>query len=157
MVVLEFLFNFEDRFKYQHHIIFTFELGFRMKAVIAILTVLVHFLAEIIQQLLWPAYGRFRIGNCLEQQLFSDFLFGNRLALHEFFKLLDILVTIESYAIAFTTVATGASCLLVIAFETFRNIVMDNESYVGLINAHSKCNGSNNHIGFFHQKSVLIL
>ncbi len=58
---------------------------------------------------------------------------------------------------AFAAISSGTSGLLIISFETFGYIVMDNEPYVGLVDAHSEGYCGDNHIHFFQQESVLVV
>jgi len=61
------------------------------------------------------------------------------------------------YAATFPSITPSASCLLVITFDTFRNIIVDNKANIGLINSHSKSDGSYHYVYFFHQEHILVL
>ena len=52
-------------------------------------------------------------------------------------------------------ISAGASCFLVISFKAFGNVVVDDESHIGLVDAHAKGDGSHNHIDVFFKKSIL--
>lgn len=51
---------------------------------------------------------------------------------------------------AFTAITTRTPSFLIIAFDTFRNIVMNYKSNIGLIDTHSKGYGSDHDIDIFH-------
>ena len=87
----------------------------------------------------------------------SYLLLGYRLAYHEFFQFLYILIAVESQAIALSAVAACAACLLVVALNTLRNIIVNHKAYIGLINPHTKGNGSYHYLYFFHKEHVLVL
>ena len=78
------------------------------------------------------------------------------LVLHELFKLLNILVPVESYTLPLSSVSSCPAGLLVIALEAFRNIIMNDIPDIGFVYAHAKSNGCNNHINLFHEKTVLV-
>ena len=140
------------------HLFPSVELLLRMQTVVAGSAVL-HLVSfsEIIQQQ-FPATGvGFGICHSLHQKLLSDFLLGNRLALHEFLKFLDILITVEGYTLSFLTVSAGASRLLIISFDTLRNVIVDHKADIRLVNTHSESNGRNNHIYILHKEGVLIV
>ena len=103
-----------------------------------------------------PAYRRLGIVCRFSQELTSYFLFGHRLALHEFFHLLQILSGIERDADTFTSIASAPACFLIIPFKRLWHVVMDHETHIGLVNTHSESNGSDNNIDAFKQESVLI-
>ena len=67
------------------------------------------------------------------------------------------MLRIESNALSLASITSGTSGFLIIAFEALGNIVVDDKAHVGLVNAHSKGNGGNNHIHLFHQELVLVL
>ena len=114
-------------------------------------------LAEVVEQQLSAA--RIRLGIChgFHQQLLSDFLLGDRLALHELLQFLDVLVAVECDALAFLSVSASTSCLLIISFDALRYVVMYHEAHVRLVDAHAECNCCHDHIYFFHQELVLVL
>ena len=70
---------------------------------------------------------------------------------------MNIFVIIESDTLTFAAVTTSAACLLVITFEALRNIVVDDETDVWLVDAHTESDGSNDDVNFFHQESVLVI
>ena len=109
------------------------------------------------QQRLAPAYGRFGISSGFQQKLLSNFLLCHRFSLHELLELLQVFVCIKGYALTFTTISSGASCLLVISFQTLRNIVVNHKPHVGLVYSHTESNSSHNDVHLFHQEVILIL
>ena len=109
------------------------------------------------QQCLAPAHGRFGISSGFQQKLLAYFLFCHRFSLHELFQFLQVFVCIKSQALAFAAVSAGTSCLLVIPFQTFGDIVMDYKPYIRLVNSHTESDGSYNHFHLFHQEIILVL
>ena len=109
------------------------------------------------QKRLAATYGRLGIRSRLQQKLLAYFLFCHRLALHELLQLLQIIVRIESDALSFSSVAPCTPRLLVIAFQTLGNVIMNNKAYVGLVDTHAKRNGSYNDINLLHQEIILVL
>ena len=122
-----------------------------MQTVVAVAAVvLVILFAEIMQQQLPATYRRLGIRGRFLQQLAAYILLGHGLALHELLELLQVLIRIESYALSFSAVASGASRFLVIAFKTLRNIIMDDEAHVRFVNAHAERYRRNNHVDALH-------
>ena len=109
------------------------------------------------QQRLSAAYRRFGISSSFQQKLFAYFLFCYRFALHELFQFLQVFIGIKGNALSFTPVSSGTSCFLIISFQTFRNVIVNDITYIGLINTHTESNGCHNHIYFLHQEVILIL
>ena len=104
----------------------------------------------------FPAVGgRLSVRHHFLQQLHPYLLLGNRLALEELFEFVDVLVAVKSNATAFPTVTARPSRLLVIAFQGLGHVVVDDIAHVGLVNAHAKRNGRDNHIHVLHQELVL--
>ncbi len=158
MLHLETLRQRLDKFDDHGHLFLSVKLLLRMQAVVAGTAVIfVIVLSEITEQQLSAAGIRLGICHCLHQKLFSDLLLGYRLALHELLKFLDVLVTVERNALTFASVSSGASGLLIIAFDALRNVVMDDETHVRLVDSHSKGDGGDNDVDLLHQKLVLIL
>ena len=109
------------------------------------------------QQQLAAANGTFGIGGCFFKKLLANLLFSERFAFHELLKFLKVLVGIESDALPFAAVASGATRFLIIAFKAFGNVVMYDEANVGLVNAHAEGNRGNNHVDAFHDEVILCL
>lgn len=53
-------------------------------------------------------------------------------------------------------VAAGAAGLLIIPFETFRNVVMDHITHVGLVDPHPERDGRHDYVDLFVQELVLV-
>ena len=70
---------------------------------------------------------------------------------------MHILAVVESYALAFAAVASGTSGLLIVALQALGYVIMDNITYIGLVNTHAKSNGCHNHVNLFHDKGILSL
>ena len=133
------------------------DLWTRIAAVVAVAAVFLRILlAEVVQQRLAAAHRTLGVGHRLLQQQFADLLFGDGLALHELFEFLNVLVTVESQAVAFAAVTAGAARLLIIAFERLGYVVMDHITHVGLVDAHAECDRGDDHVGALHQEMVLI-
>ena len=64
---------------------------------------------------------------------------------------------VESDALAFAAVAACTASLLIVAFEAFRYVVVNDETHIGLVDAHAESDGGNDDIHFFHQEFVLVL
>ena len=129
-----------------------------MDAVVAIAAVvLVVGLAEVVQQCLAATHRRLGIVGRLVEKLFSNLLLIEWLALHELLKLEQVLLGIESDALAFTAITSGTSGLLVITFQTLGNIVVDDKAHVWLVNAHAEGDGRHNDVDLLEQELVLVL
>ena len=147
-----------DEFYDHGHLLLPVKLLLRMQAVVACTAVLhLIILSEIVQQQLSSARIGFCICHCLHQQLPAYLLLCDRFALHEFLKFLYVLVAVERYALPLASVSSGAPGLLIIAFDTFRNIVMDDKSHIRFVYAHAERYGSNDDIYLLHQELVLVL
>ena len=128
-----------------------------METIVAAVAILLGILfSEIVQQRLAPADRTLGIGNRFLQQQLTDLLFGQRLALHEFFEFLNILITIKGQAVSSAAVAARAARLLIIAFEGLGNIVMDYITHVGLVDTHAESDRRDDHIDLLIQESILI-
>ena len=97
------------------------------------------------------------VGHHLVQELTVDFLLCDRFALHELLQLLDVLVGVVAYADAFFAVAPGTAGLLIVAFDALGDVVVDNETNVGLVDTHAEGYGCHYHVGLFHKEGVLIV
>ena len=109
------------------------------------------------QQCFPAAYRRFSIRGSLQQKLFAYFLLCHGLSLHELLQFLQVFVRIKSNTLSFASISSGTSCFLIISFQTFRNIIVNDKTYVRLVNTHTEGNGRYNHFYLFHQEIVLIL
>ena len=146
-----------DGFQRRYEQLFALNRSARREAIVAAAAVLLRKLfAEVVQQHFTSADCGLGIGSRLQQQLFTDLLFDDGLALQELLQLLKVFVGVESQASALATVTSGTPRLLVIALETFGNVVMDHIAYVGLVDTHTEGNGGHNDVSLFHQEGVLI-
>src|SRR5690606_37123793 len=109
------------------------------------------------QELLSSTNCRFCIRNCFKNQLPANFLFCNWFSLEKFLQFLNVFIAVKGDAFPFAAVTSGSSGFLIVALQTFKNIVVNYKTYIRLVNSHTKSNGGNNHIGFFHQKFILML
>ena len=129
-----------------------------MQAVITVTTVILGIcLAKIVQQHLSTTDGRLSISGRFHKQLAADILFSHRLTLHELIEFLKVFVRIESDAEALATIASCTSCLLVIAFQRFRNVIVDDETHIGFVDTHTKGDSGNDHIDILHEEVILRL
>ena len=82
-------------------------------------------------------------------------LFGHGLALHELLEFLQILSGIVGYASSFAAIAPGTSCFLIVSFQTFGNVVVNDEAHVGLVYAHAEGDGGHYDVDAFHEEIIL--
>ena len=133
------------------------DLRLGVAAVVAVAAVVLGILfAKVVQQRPAAAHRTLGIGDRFEQQQLADLLFGDGLALHELFELLDVLITIKGQAVAFAAVTAGAARLLVIAFERLGNVIVDDIAHVGFVDAHAEGDRRHDDLDALHQKVVLI-
>ena len=129
-----------------------------MQTVVTVVAVVLRiFFTEIMQQHLPSADGRLGVCGRLSQQLSADVLFGYRLALHELIQFLQVFLRIKRNTQTFAAISSGASRFLVIAFQGFGNVVVDDEAYIGFVDAHTKSNGGHNDVNLLHQEIILCL
>ena len=140
------------------NIFLTVETDFWIQAVVASAAVFfVVFLAEIMQQQLVAAHWRLGVCHCLIEQFASNLLFSDVLALVEFLEFMDVLVVVESDAVSFAAVTTCTTSLLIVAFEALRDVVVNHETDVGLVDAHSESDSRHDDVDLLHQELILIL
>ena len=84
-----------------------------------------------------------------------NLLFSQRLPLKELLQFLNVPVAVECDAVAFTTVPSGATRLLVIALQGLRHVVVNDIPDVRLIDAHAKCDGRHDDVHVLHQELIL--
>ena len=158
MLYLELLRQGIHQLYHQAHLLAAVECGLGIDAVVAAAAVL-HpvILPEVVQQQAPAATAGLGVSDYLGQKLTADLLLGHRLALHELFELADILVAVVGDAAAFLAVTSGTSCLLVIALYALGDVVVDDETHVGLVDTHAEGYGSDYHVDLLHQEGVLVL
>src|SRR6267154_6065696 len=62
----------------------------------------------------------------------------------------------EQQAFARQAVSSGAACLLIIAFDVLRQIVMDHKTHVRFVDAHAESDRRTNHAHFVAQEEFLV-
>ena len=128
-----------------------------LAAVVAVAAVvLVVFLAEIVQQQFAPAYSALRITLRLEQQLVPDAYLFRCLVFLEPAQTLYVVRRIETQTVALAAVTTGTPCLLIIAFQRFRDVIMYHETHIRLVDTHAERYRCYYHLAFLHQERVLV-
>ena len=132
--------------------------GLGMEAVVADSAIVFSIIfSEIVEQHFPAAEACLGVGHSLHQQLSSDLLFGNGLPEHEFLELLDVFVAVVGYAIRQLSVSTGPSCLLVISLDALRDVIVDDEPHVRLVDTHSEGDCGDDYVHILHQEAVLVL
>ena len=133
-------------------------LRLRMQTVVTIAAIILQvFFTEIMEQHLATADRRLGIGGRLGKELPTDILLGHGLAFHKLLQLLQVLIAVESYTLSFAAVTTSSTCLLIIAFQTLGDIIVDDKTDVGFVDTHAKSNGSHDDVDVFLQEIVLRL
>ncbi len=129
----------------------------RLQTIIA--TVAWHlreFFTEIFQQRGAPAFTRLGVMDHLLKLRPSDRRFLFALFIDEVDLLGHIAGAEKQYAFSRQTVAPGPACLLIIALQIFRQIIMHNETDVRLIDAHSERDGCGDHADIVAQERFLM-
>src|SRR5262249_10684301 len=96
------------------------------------------FFAEISEQSHASALASLSVMDYLLELRSGDSRFALALFVDEMELLGDIACTEQQHAFARQSVPAGAPCLLIIALQIFRQVVMQNETDIRLINAHSE-------------------
>ena len=89
--------------------------------------------------------------------MLADLLFGDGLAAHELLELLDVFVAVVSDAKTLASVTACTAGLLVVTFDALGDVVVDDETDVGLVDTHAERDGGHYHVDVFHQELVLVL
>ena len=130
----------------------------RMQAVVALAAILrLVFLSEIVQEELATTDGSLGISSRFLQELSSDILLCNRLSLHELLQLAQVVRREESEANTFAAISSCPTGFLIVTFQAFRNVVMDDVTHIWLVDTHAESNGSNDDIDALHEEIVLSL
>ena len=58
---------------------------------------------------------------------------------------------------AFAAVASGTAGLLVVAFDALGDVVVDDETHIGLVDAHAEGDGGHDDVHVLHEEFVLVL
>ena len=158
MLDLEVLRKTGDEVDDKLHVLAAVEYGLRVEAVVAATAVLLSvFFAEVVEQQFPAALARLGVCHDLVQELAADFLLGHGLALHELLQFAYILIAVVGDAEAFFAVAARAPGLLIIALYALRDVVVDYETHVRLVDSHAEGDRGHYHIYLLHQELVLIL
>ena len=114
--------------------------------------------AEVVQQRL-AATGQlvFCIADNGIQVLDGDAFFLALFLVDEIVDLGDVGITIKQEAVCGQTVTPGATDLLIIAFDAFRQIKVDDEAHVGFVDAHPEGDGGDNDLHIVADERFLIL
>ena len=112
-------------------------------------TLLVTTGSEAVENAVKIARAATKRSGTIVQQLLADFLLVDRLALQKLVQFLQVTVRIECYAPTLASIAACTACFLIVSFQAFRYVVMNDKTYIGLVNTHTECNGSYNHINVF--------
>ena len=158
IILAEIFLDGQNSLKSHNQLILCAYLLFRMQTVITVATVFLFIiLTEIVEQHLAATYGSLGISSRLLKELATDVLLSNRLTLHKLVKFVEILMTIEGKTDALAPVSAGTSGLLVITFEALGDIIMNNETDIGFVNAHTESNGCYDNIYLLHKEVILRL
>ena len=158
LVFLELLLDGLNHLHGQHDEFGCVHLGLRVVAVVAVVATLrLVRLAEIMEQVLAAAAGGFRIRRGLGQQLVHHLLLGHRLLVGKILQFVQVLVVVEGDAKALAVVTTGTTRFLIVAFQTLRHVVVDDEAHIRLVDAHTEGDGGHDDVGLLHQEVVLVL
>ena len=91
------------------------------------------------------------------QQLPTDILLRERLALHELLQFLQVLPRIECDTQSLAAVTTRTTRFLIITLQALRNIIMDDKAHIRLVDTHTKSNRRHDDIDAFHHEVILRL
>ena len=111
--------------------------------------------SEVVEEKAAAAGRRLGVGHDFLHQLRPHFPFGNRFVAKEFLQFEDVLVGVESHAAAFQAVAAGAACFLIIVFDAFGDIEMDDKADVGFVDTHAEGDRGYDNVDLFHQEVIL--
>jgi len=112
--------------------------------------------AKIPQQRCAPAFPCFGIRDHGAQLLMRDPLFAFAFFLDKSPLFYYVADAEEKHAVARQTIASGASCFLVIPFDVLRQVVVNHVTHVRFVNAHAERNCSRDHPRIVAQKCFLI-
>ena len=83
-------------------------------------------------------------------------MLSERFTLLELAEPLDVFGRIEAETVAFATIASGTTGLLIVAFERLGNVVVNDEAHVGFVDTHTESNGCNDDLCLLHEEGVLV-
>ena len=111
-------------------------------------------LTEIMHKYLSATHRRLGIVSRLHEQLAADLLLGHRFGLYKFFQFLKVFTRIERYASPLPAITSGTTGLLIISFETLRDVIMNHISHIRLVYSHSERDCGDNHIDILVEESI---
>src|SRR5258707_1031012 len=114
------------------------------------------FFAKISQQSQAPAFARLGVMNHLLKLRSGNSRFAFTLFVDKMELFRHIARAEQQYAVAWQSVPAGASGLLIIALQIFREIVMHHKADVWFVDAHSECNCRSDHADIVSQERFLI-
>ncbi len=144
------------RIKHQRHLLLHGECFGRLHAVVTEAAIFAVIFAKITEQLPTAAHAQIGVSHHLAQQVAGVVALGDRLVFIEFFQFQDVGVAIKHQAVAFQPIAPGAARFLIVAFQRLRNVVVDDEAHIGLVDAHPEGNGCHDHLHVLVQEGILV-
>ena len=131
----------------------------RLGTDITITTALPEVFAKVVQQ--HPASAGQRLGECnhaVELVGFNTFLFFVNTVLHHAARHYHVLWPEQQQGIRRQSITPGTTGFLIIALNIFRQIIMNHETHIGLVDPHAKGHGSHHHVHFVaHEFFVRLL
>src|SRR6056300_1539142 len=118
--------------------------------------ILMEVFPEIVQKYAASANGSLGITSCFFQKLTAYFLFAYGLFAEEFCKTFDVLNVKIGNTTSFAPVSTSAPRFLIVAFETLRHIIMQDESNIRFIDSHPKGYCRDNDIAILIEECILV-
>ena len=156
ILLAEILLERQHRLEGYHQLLLCLYPLLGVQTVVAVAAVvLVIFLTEVVKQYASAAYRRLGIGCRLLEQLPAYVLLVEGFALHEFLELVQVFVGVEGYADALASIPACASGLLVVSLQALGYVVVEDESHVGLVDAHAEGYGGHDDIDALHEEVVL--
>ena len=99
--------------------------------------------------------SRFGVSHDLLHELGAHFAFCHGLVAQEFFQFKDVFIGVESRTTPFEAIPAGAASLLIVVFDAFGHIVVDDKTHIGFVDAHAESDGCYDDVHGFHEKFVL--
>ena len=128
-----------------------------LTAVVAVAALVLRvLLAEIVEQQFTPTDRTLRITLRLEKQLVADADLFRRLVFLETSQTLDVVRAVETDTLSFAAVTTCTACLLIVSFQTLRDVIVDHKTNVRLVDTHTERDRRYDHLTLLHQECVLV-
>ncbi len=123
-----------------------------MVAVVAafVATFLFKVFAKIMKQHFSPTGRGFCETYHLLHKQTVDFLFGHGFSAHQLFELVHVIIAVKSHASSFAAVSSRTTRLLIVTFERFGHVMMNNETDIGFINPHPEGDRGHDNLHVFH-------